>query len=116
MRTVRIDKRELLVVVGDNRNAHREVFVAAVEAYRSQALIQLQQRIDEIMSGKQFVLGFALPVPEDHTADYDEVLRMLDMSVDEVVELDQQEFQQFVMDDWSWTRAWQSSTASYMAT
>lgn len=43
-----------------------------------------------------------LLVPEDHTDEYDQLLEMLAMSVDDEVELTAQEFAQYVRDDWSW--------------
>jgi hypothetical protein len=43
-----------------------------------------------------------LPEPQDHTIDYDRVIKMLEMSVDSLIELDEGAFDQYVMDNWSW--------------
>ena len=38
---------------------------------------------------------------EDHEKDYNQMINMLQMSVDEELELDLEDFAKFVMDDWS---------------
>jgi hypothetical protein len=61
--------------------------------------------------GGRPVLG--LLVPEDHTEDYDRVLTMARMSVDEVGELSEDEFAMYVMDQWSCKNAFTRITARY---
>ena len=38
---------------------------------------------------------------EGHEKDYNQMINMLQMSVDEELELDSEDFAKFVMDDWS---------------
>ena len=39
---------------------------------------------------------------------------MLEMSVDDVVEIHDNEFRQFVLDDWDWQRNWKLSNLKYI--
>ena len=54
-----------------------------------------------------------MPEPHDHTDDYDTVIAMLEMCVDEVVEIDMQEFDNYVRDNWQWKANWSASNALY---
>lgn len=46
--------------------------------------------------------SFELPVPQDHTKDYDVAIQMADWEVGDNVELKQSDLQCFIMDDWEW--------------
>ena len=60
------------------------------------------QNIANIKARKLERIHVSLPVPEDHTRDYDRVIRMVEMHRGETLELDQEHFAQYVMDDWGW--------------
>lgn len=113
MDQVRVHKDELTEIVKENREKHRELFEQAVEGYRKRAEEILVEHIERIQAGKVEQVRVSLPAPEDHTEDYDRVLRMLDMSIDDEISLEAHDFQRYVMDDWSWKREWLAATAVY---
>lgn len=109
----KINKSELIGVLTANRDGHREKFLAAQEAYRARVIEMLDQRLADAREGRRIDLAFRLPVPEDHTADYDREIRMLEMEVDENVTLDSRLFDQLVMDNWAWSPAFAATNAAY---
>lgn len=115
MRQVTVKKADLVKVVSDNRAEHRQIFEEAVEGYKKRAIELLEGHIERIRKGKIERVAVSLPVPEDHTADYDRVLKMLDMSVDDDVTLDETAFAEYVMDDWGWQRQFLTSSSAYSA-
>ena len=115
MRQVTVQKGALVKVVQENRGEHRKIFEEAVEGYKKRAVELLEEHIARIKKGKIERVAVSLPVPEDHTADYDRVLKMLDMSVDENVTLDETAFAEYVMDDWGWQRQFLTSSSAYSA-
>jgi hypothetical protein len=108
-----IKKDELIEVLNTNRAEHREKFLTAQEAYRARVIEILDQRLADARAGRRIDLAFRLPVPEDHTADYDRELRMLEMEVGDTVTLDSRLFDQLVMDNWSWSHAFATTNAAY---
>ena len=54
-----------------------------------------------------------LPLPENHTRDYERVIQMLERSLDETVSLSETDFRAYVQDDWDWKRAFLTSSAQY---
>lgn len=45
---------------------------------------------------------FDLQVPQNHAKDYDQVIAMLEMCVDDELSIRSDEFACYVMDDWDW--------------
>lgn len=113
MREVTVSKDELTKIVTENRGEHRAIFEEAVDGYKKRAVELLEEHIARIKKGKLERVSVSLPVPEDHTSDYDRVLKMLAMSVDDEVTLDEQTFAEYVMDDWGWQKQFLASSSVY---
>ncbi len=113
MRTVRVNKREFIDTVSANRDAHRAVFEKALEGYRQRLLRELEKRVHDVRKGRQVDVQIALPEPEDHTDDYDRVLTMARMSVEDVLVLDADDFAMYVMDQWRWKRSFAAPSGYY---
>ena len=113
MRTVRINRDEFVAKVQKNRDAHRSVFEHALEGYRERWIEELERRLQDVRRGRAIDQYFRLPEPENHTGDYDRVLTMARMSVDEVVELSEDEFAMYVMDQWAWKNDFARTATMY---
>jgi len=113
MQKVKIKTSELLKVVEQNRNEHREIFEEALIGYQKEVLRQLEMRIADAKKGKRINTRFQIVEPVDQTHEYDRVIRMLKMTVDDVTEITQTEFAQYVMDDWGWKNNFITSNSNY---
>lgn len=110
---VRVKKNELLTKLQANRADHRDSFEKALKGYQAQVIESLEHLLADARKGKRIAHHIALEVPQDQTRDYDRVISMLQMSLDEEIELTQQEFAMYVMDDWSWKQAFVSTASTY---
>jgi hypothetical protein len=54
--------------------------------------------------------------PVDQTREYNKVIRMLEMSTEDVIELQEHEFSQYVLDDWGWKGQFLASNSAYSST
>lgn len=113
MKEVTVDVANLLEVIRENREAHREQFEAAIEAWQATVLRHLQRAVDAARAGKEYRTHFVLPQPEDHTDDYDDVIGMLELHTEPTVTLGTREFRQYVTDDWDWKDHFTRTAASY---
>jgi hypothetical protein len=111
---VTVRKDELLKVLRANREAHRGKFERAYERFRGQAIAALRENLDAARVGGPVVLVVGLPVPEDHTEDYDREIRMLEMHQGTEVEIASRLFDQIVMDRWGWKASFAANTESYL--
>ncbi len=116
MKQVRVDKAKLLAILKTNRDEHRGVFIEAQKKFREIAIKALDQQLKCARNGRPFQLVSlsALAAPEDHTADYDRSIQMLEMSVDDQILVDEREFQNYVQDVWQWSREWAVSNMRYV--
>jgi len=116
MRTVRINKGDLVNALTANRKQHKEDFTKASEAYRVDMLAFLATMSVRIEAGENVNVVHAIKdyPPEDHTGEYDVALRMLEMSADSVIELTDAEFRNMVLDDWAWKERWSAMNSKYL--
>jgi len=108
-----VDKDQLLDTLKDNRDTHRTAFMAAMDKFRTLAIERFEENIEEIKRGGPVRTFLELPVPEEHTKDYDRAIMMLEWDKGTEVELSEVEFAQYVEDDWGWQQSFASNTMSY---
>lgn len=115
METVTVKKDRLLAELKKNRAKHRENFLKAQDGFRQEVVEQLDVALQDARDGKRFRTVFSLPAPVDQTPEYDTAIEMLGWSVANEAELSQEEFRQYIFDDWHWKRRWLHSNTAYMA-
>lgn len=113
MKIVRVKKAELLAILQKNRAEHREIFLEAQEGYKKTVIAELEKALEEARSGKKITRGISFATPVDQTKDYDRAIRMIEMSTEDIIELTENDFAQYVMDDWSWKNTFAFSNAHY---
>jgi len=116
MDTVTVPKHELHSIVQTNRDKHRAMWKEAFDGYRTACITALELNLSAFRAGKAERVFINESPPEDHTKDYDRVLRMLSMSVDDTIVLTAEAFAQYVMDEWHWKHNWSVSNSKYMGT
>jgi len=116
MKKVTVDKDVLLATVIENRAKHRDIFLDAQKGYRKQMIKELDQMLSDAKDGRKIVRSVAIPEPEDHTKDYDRIIEMLRLSVDDEIELEVQDFDRYVMDRWEWSSSFAFSNMRYTTT
>lgn len=133
MKSVRINKDKLIKIVRENREAHVSEYLEVIDGYWEALQQAFQEHTDAILNhrtdmiakgpdaltewgrGPSNYMRDTPPKPELHVQEYDEVLEMLEMSEDEVIELDRDSFNNYVRDDWSWSRDFRLSASNYKA-
>lgn len=113
MRTITVNVPDLLVTLTENRDSHRATFDKAMEVFRVKAIEVLDEQIKAIQRGGVPDRYLRLPVPEEHTSDYDRAIEMLRWHQGDSIELTEGEFTQYVQDDWGWRQSFMSNTTSY---
>lgn len=120
VKSVRVKKAELLAALEKNREQHHAIFLEAVDGYEKEAERLLEEHLDRLRDSagksKPMLLRIFLDAPSDHTEDYDAAISMLQWSEDDTVEIDQQTFRNYVLDDWQWKRQFLASNSYYSAT
>jgi hypothetical protein len=111
--TVLVNRETVLERVKANREDHRAKFEEAIEGYKHRAIELLEEHIDRIRYKGPERVFVSLPWPEDHTEDYDRIVDQLEFSLDDKLELNEQEFNTYVRDEWGWQKNFAETYSMY---
>jgi hypothetical protein len=111
----KIKREELLQVVTANRDKHREVFLEALDGYRKAAIAELENALNDAKSGKAIFRTTKLIQPMDQTGDYNRAIKMMEMTTEPIIELDEDQFAQLVMNKWHWGKQFSASNRAYVS-
>lgn len=116
MRSVKVEKAELLSIVRENKKKHVKEFDESVKDYKKAALKVAKEHVDLAKSGDldQISKIRAMPArPTSYEKEYDRAIRMLELSVEDTIELEDDVFNQLVLDEWTWKHQFVASSALY---
>lgn len=102
MQSIKVERNALITRIQQNREQHRILFVAAEEAFRARVIEELEEMLRDARAGGELWTHVDLVPPSNHTEEYDAVLDMLQMSVEDVIVLNETEYRQLVLNKWAW--------------
>jgi hypothetical protein len=108
-------RERLLEIIYENRSKHAAEYEAALKGYFIECRVILKKWYDDITDGKPINLFISETMPENHTSDYDRVIRMLELTTEPEIRLTQELFDQYVMDNWVWKKNWSASNSKYLS-
>lgn len=116
MNSVKINRLQLLVIVRENREKHIKEFAESVEDYKKAAINVTQRNLELANTGdiEQIAKIKGMPQkPASYEKEYDRAIRMLTLSVEDVIDLQQDIFNQLVLDEWLWKNAFVAAGSMY---
>lgn len=100
----------------ENLEKHRSEYEVAVENYKKAYLARLRDLAKEFRksseSPEQYI---GVTPPQNNIKTYERVIKQLELSLVSGVALDVSEFNNYVMDDWSWKRDLAALNQTYSA-
>ena len=114
MKEVKVKVATVLKIVRGNKEKHDIILKSALEAYWEKAEDILKKCLLDIEKKKTINQYLDLPVPTNHSADYDRVIRMMELSVDKNVILDDVSFSKFILNNWDWKQEFIRITTAYI--
>lgn len=114
MKSVKVNKEELLQRLHANREDHRDLFLRAQEVYRERAIAELDGMLRRAREGDDIERSIRLIEPQDYTEEFDTAIEMIEWEVGDEVILDQREFKQYVQNEWGWMGNFTASTQAYV--
>lgn len=111
-RSINVSKQRLIDVLTANRKRHEGEFVTAHAAWKAVVKEELEEIRSRVNAGDFSVLSVSAIEPRSNVKDYDNILAMLEYSVDETLTLDQRTFQNYVMDEWGWKSSFVGAVTS----
>lgn len=125
MKEVKVKRQELLEIVKNNMKLHAQEYKESCDGYREQALARIEEAVDrlkrQVMALREgeavglAAIHFSLPAPISHLREYEQAMKMLEMSVDEDISISEEDFGRYVMDEWDWKDSWEQTKLAYSA-
>lgn len=97
-RTIRVNKADLIKKIQENKTNHVKDYNEAIVAYRQEAEKQLNEQLTELGKGS-LKIRLNLTQPVDARDEYDKILQVFQWEVDDIIELSQGEFNEYVLDE-----------------
>jgi hypothetical protein len=118
MNAIKMNRVELLVIVRENMAKHVAEYLEAVEDYKK-LVLQLATanlKMAKTQELAEFAKIKAVPSkPNSYEASYKRAVRMLELSIEDVIEIEEDVFNQLVLDEWSWKNSFITSNSLYKA-
>jgi len=123
MNSVKLNRVELLSIVRTNKDKHEADYIEAVEDYKK-AMVKIAEKNKKLallnlknMKAGQFEkiapMTAYLTVPKSFLVEYSRAIRMLELSVEDHIDVEEDVFNQLVLDEWSWKQAFVGTMAMY---
>jgi len=116
MRTVKVNRLEILDIVRANRDKHIQEYKETVDNYLI-SCVEKAKDILKVAKSEDFEqvknLNWNLPVPRSYEKEYDRAIRMIELSVDDSIELPSETFNQLVLDEWHWKESFSLTASTY---
>lgn len=116
MNAIKMNRLELLDIVRANRTKHVEEFIEAVEDYKDLVvkIVAANAKLTKTRDLDKFKEMKAVPsAPTSYEDSYKRAIRMLELSVEDVIEVEEDVFNQLVLDEWSWKRNFTVANTMY---
>jgi hypothetical protein len=97
-RTITVKKSKLIRQIQANKENHIYEYKKAVEAYKVEALRQLNELIKKVEQG-DLRIQLNLITPIDNTENYEKIIEMFEWEIENTVVLEQDEFNEYVLDE-----------------
>ena len=111
--TTKIDVNALLEKVEANRIEHEKIYKEALDGYKKAVIAELEKLLAQAKADEVVVIHSDLYEPKSYVKDYDSIIAMLKMSVEDSITLTQNEFTAYVLDEWQWMDHFLTSNAIY---
>lgn len=116
MNAIKMKRLELLDIVRANKEKHVKEFVEAVEDYKKLVVKVAEQNLEISKTDATQKYFKSWPAtPTSYEDSYKRAIRMLELSIEDVIEVEEDVFNQLVLDEWGWKNQFTASTVSYKA-
>jgi hypothetical protein len=114
MSIVTVNKEQLLEILRKNRDAHTQEYSEIRKAFEEAFVKAAAKLLKSAKAGDYTKSSISLSCPNSHEKDYSRIIRMLEMSVATEVQVSEDQFQQYVEDDWDWKHSFELSKSTYL--
>ena len=116
MESVKMNRLKLLEIVKENKEKHIKEYADAVEEYKACVLELCKKNLNVAKKGDLAELSRLAPMPMKPTSyehEYFKAIRMMELSVEDELVVQEEIFNQLVLDEWYWKSSFTATKMSY---
>jgi hypothetical protein len=115
MNSVKMNRLELLKIVKENSIEHVSDYEESVEDYKLAVVKVAKANLKIANTGELEKLEFQrMPTkPVTYADNYNRAIRMLELSVEDTIDVEEHIFNQLVLDEWAWKQQFVAQSAFY---
>lgn len=116
MHSVKMNRLELLKIVKENATKHVAEYDQAVEDYKVAVIKVAKANLKLANTGEmdKFLSFQRMPTtPANYADNYTRAIRMLELSVEDTIDVEEHIFNQLVLDEWGWKQAFAAQSTFY---
>lgn len=107
-KTFKFNKKDILEKLRSNLDKHKREYRELVEKNNLLLFGEIKNVLSQCKEGKEYpdftkFDQIRKVTPEDHTSEYEQMISILDMMVEDQITLTAAEFDCYVNDNWKWT-------------
>lgn len=118
---IKVEKTKLITALKQNRAKHIADYQEATKNWQKE-LKAMVDSAHSLLDKEDYSLFldrkhdiFRIDLrPTSHKKEYDTAIEMLEFSADQEIQLDIQQYNAFVKDEWDWRQHWSASNAKYL--
>ncbi len=115
--SVNVSRIALLEQLKKNLAIHKTDYIEALAGYKVKLIADLKATLTKVESSTPEqvlnVSAVAFSRPISHEDDYNEIIDMMEVSVDEVINLDASSFKSYFKNEWSWSGGFNTQATMY---
>ena len=111
---VEVKVQDVLKALQENRNQHEVSYHEARKKYVTEASEKLRERANALTTGDAKDHHVHVVVPVNFLEEYDNAISMLEMTTQETIQLDAEQFKAYIKDDWSWKKEFNAVNSAYL--
>jgi hypothetical protein len=116
MNAIKMKREELLFIVRANKEKHVTEFIESVEDFKLLVLkvANANAKLAKTADLEKFKEIKHVPTaPRSYEDSYRRAIRMLELSVEDIIEIEEDVFNQLVLDEWNWKTSFMASNSMY---
>jgi len=115
MKSVKMDRMTLLGIVKKNKETHVKLYEESVEDYKVAVVKVAEYNLEAAKTNELEKMKFKLfpTTPVSYENQYAKAIRMLELSIETEIDVEEDIFNQLVLDEWSWKNSFITSGALY---
>jgi hypothetical protein len=110
------NKDIILERLKSNREEHLMIVREAQKGFREKLQAILENKLEDLKAGHEVNLHIGLHIPSNHVDDFDRIIEMLEMCIDDDIKLNQDDFQCYIRNRWHWNTEFLASNRAYSET